>query len=105
MVETSQRVSIGNDVWIGFGCYIKAGVSIGSGAIIGAHSVVTHDIEPYTIVAGIPARLIRKRFSDDIISKLEKMQWWDWNDDQLKTFGADFSNPHDLIKHYEALKK
>lgn len=105
MFETSRRVSIGNDVWIGFGCYIKAGVTIGSGAIIGAHSVVTHDIEPYTIVAGTPARPIRKRFSDDIISKLEKMQWWDWNDDQLMTFGADFSNPHDLIRHYEALKK
>lgn len=105
VVETSKRVQIGNDVWIGYGCFIKAGIKIGSGAVIGANSVVTHDVEPYTIVAGTSARIIRKRFSDETISKLKKIKWWDWNEKLLESFGDDFTNPDKLIDRYESLNK
>lgn len=67
---------IGNDVWIGQGVFIKSGVKIGDGAVIGARSVVVKDIEPYTIVAGTPAKPIRKRFPDPVIEWLHKVQWW-----------------------------
>ena len=67
---------IGNDVWIGQNALILPGVQIGDGAIIGANSVVGSDVEPYTIVAGNPAKIIRKRFDDELIALMEKFQWW-----------------------------
>lgn len=75
---TKGNTEIGNDVWIGFDVTIMPGVKIGNGAIIGSKSVVTKDVEPYSIVGGNPAKLIRKRFSDEKIAELLKMQWWDW---------------------------
>lgn len=69
---------IGNDVWIGYNATIMPGVQIGDGAIIGSNATVTSDVEPYAIVGGNPARLIRKRFSDTEIEKLLKLSWWDW---------------------------
>ena len=77
-------ILIGNDVWIGFEAVILSGVTIGDGAIIGTRAVVTKDIPPYTIVGGIPAKPIRKRFSDDVVSRLLKLQWWDWPEDRIK---------------------
>jgi acetyltransferase-like isoleucine patch superfamily enzyme len=71
-------VVIGNDVWIGRESLILSAVTIGDGAVIGARSVVTKDVEPYSIVAGNPARFIRKRFDDKTIEKLLKIRWWDW---------------------------
>ncbi|MBQ6781202.1 MAG: CatB-related O-acetyltransferase [Treponema sp.] len=68
---------IGNDVWIGQNAVILPGVRIGDGVIVGANSVVGSNVEPYTIVAGNPARLIRKRFEDEMIALLEKFAWWD----------------------------
>lgn len=70
--------TIGNDVWIGMGAVIMPGVTIGDGAIIGAQSIVAKDIPPYTIAAGNPAKLIRQRFEDKIIKRLEKIKWWNW---------------------------
>lgn len=70
---------IGNDVWIGTEAVIMPGVKIGDGAIIGTRALVTKDVEPYTIVGGNPAQIIRKRFSEDEISKLLEIRWWDWN--------------------------
>lgn len=69
----------GNDVWIGMEALILPGVKIGDGAIIAARSVVSQDIEPYSIVGGNPARMIRKRFSEDVIKRLLKIRWWDWD--------------------------
>ena len=68
---------VGNDVWIGFEAVILAGVKIGDGAIIGARAVVTKDVPPYTIVGGVPAKTIRKRFSDEDIATLMELKWWD----------------------------
>jgi acetyltransferase-like isoleucine patch superfamily enzyme len=75
---------IGNDVWIGSRCLIKGGVTIGDGAIVGMGSVVTHDIPPYEIWAGNPARLIRKRFDEKTIEKLSEIQWWNWDDEKIQ---------------------
>ena len=67
---------IGSDVWVGFGASIIGGVRVGHGACIAAGAVVTHDVEPYTVVAGVPAKPIRKRFSDEIIAALLESKWW-----------------------------
>jgi len=75
-LQTRGDVTIGNDVWIGINAIILSGVTIGDGAVIGAGSVVTGDVEPYAIVSGNPARLIRKRFSDEEIEKLLEIRWW-----------------------------
>ncbi len=76
--DNKGDIVIGNDVWIGYEAVIMAGVTIGDGAIIGTRAVVTKDVPPYTIVGGVPARLIRKRFSDETILELLKIRWWDW---------------------------
>ena len=76
---------IGNDVWIGQNAVILPGVHIGDGAIIGANSVVGRNIEPYTVVAGNPARQIRKRFDDDFIELLEKFKWWDKSVEEINS--------------------
>lgn len=70
---------IGNDVWIGENAVIYPGIKIGDGAIIGAYSIVTKDVEPYAVVGGNPAKMIKKRLDNDIIYLLLKMKWWDWN--------------------------
>lgn len=75
-----QDIIIGNDVYIGIGAKILAGVTIGDGAVIGAYSVVTKNVEPYTVVGGNPAKFIKKRFPDNIIEELLKIKWWDYPD-------------------------
>lgn len=72
-----------NDVWIGYEAIIMAGVTIGDGAIIGARAVVTKDIPPYTIVGGVPAKPIKKRFSQENIDILLKIKWWDWSKERI----------------------
>lgn len=96
--EPSNTVTIGNDVWIGDGVCIISGVKIGDGAIIGAHSVVTHDVEPYSIVAGVPAKGIRKRFNEEIVDKLLELKWWEWSEEKLKVTGPFFRDPEILLK-------
>lgn len=77
-LKDKELCEIGNDVWIAAGTNILHKCKIGNGAIIGAGAVVTKDVEPYTIVAGVPARPMKKRFGDDIIAALEEIQWWNW---------------------------
>lgn len=81
--DNKGDIQIGNDVWIGYQATILAGVSIGDGAIIGTKAVVTKDIPPYTIVGGTPAKIIRKRFPDETISKLLHIRWWDWPKEKI----------------------
>lgn len=76
-------VVIGNDVWIGAEALIRSGVTIGDGAVIGARAVVTRDVEPYSIVAGNPARFVRLRFSPETVSALLAIQWWNWPDERI----------------------
>lgn len=73
-------VTIGNDVWIGRGAKILGGVSIGDGAVVAAWSVLTKSVPPYTIAAGVPARPVARRFSDDVVQSLLRIRWWDWED-------------------------
>ena len=77
------NIEIGNDVWIGYNATIMAGVKIGDGAIIATNSTVVSDVEPYTIVGGNPAREIKKRFSPEIIERLLKLQWWNWDIEKI----------------------
>ena len=77
-------IVIGNDVWIGYEAVILAGVHIGDGAIIGARAVVTKDVPPYTIVGGVPAKVIRPRFEPAAIARLQRLQWWNWSIEKIR---------------------
>ena len=85
-----HAVTIGHDVWLGHGVTILPGVRVGNGAVIGAGAVVSRDVEPYTIVAGVPAKPIRRRFSEDIAARLEALAWWDWSHARLRASLEDF---------------
>ena len=76
-------IVVGSDAWIGYEAVILSGVTIGDGAIIGARAVVTRDVPPYTIVGGVPARPIRKRFDDAVIARLQALRWWDWDAEKI----------------------
>jgi len=92
-----QIPRIGNDVWIGANAIICRGVNIGNGAIIAAGSIVRHDVEPYSIVGGVPAKYIKKRFPDELIDKLQNIKWWDYD---LSTFiGLDASDTQSFISN------
>lgn len=82
--DNKGDIIIGNDVWIGYEAVILSGVTIGDGAIIGTRAVVTKDVPPYTIVGGVPAKPIRKRFDDKTIAKLYELKWWDWPEERIK---------------------
>lgn len=97
----SIRTFIGNDVWIGENVLIKQGVRVGNGAIIGMGSIVTKDVGDYMIVAGSPAKLIKKRFDDILIQKLIEIQWWNFEDEKLHEYAQYFTNPNEFIKAIE----
>jgi len=81
--ENDGIIKIGNDVWIGARAIINPGVKVGDGAVIGSGSVVTHDVEPYSIVAGSPAKVINYRFNKEQITKLLKIAWWNWDERKI----------------------
>ncbi|MDC0738692.1 chloramphenicol acetyltransferase [Cognatishimia sp. SS12] len=86
----SRRASIGHDTWIGHNAMIKPEVTVGHGAIVAAGAIVTHDVAPYTIVAGTPARVLRLRQSPKIATRLLALAWWDWSHDRLRAALPDF---------------
>lgn len=88
---------IGNDVWIGENTLIKAGVRIGNGTVIGMGSVVTKSIGDYEIWAGNPAKFIKKRFGDDTIEELNKIEWWNLPDEKISEIACYFNSPSKLI--------
>lgn len=81
--DNKGDIVVGNDVWIGYEAVILAGVTIGDGAIIGTRALVTKDVPPYTVVGGVPARPIKKRFSDETVSELLEIKWWDWPKEKI----------------------
>ena len=76
----NARCTIGNDVWIGHNVTVLSGIAVGNGAVLAAGAVVTRDVAPFTIVAGVPARPVRRRFPDEIAERIERLAWWDWPD-------------------------
>lgn len=94
-----KKVVIGNDVWIGHNAIIMGGVTIGDGAVIGSGSVVTKDVAPYTIVAGVPAKFIKRRFSEKIAKELMEIRWWNWSHSEIKERMGDFTG--DIEKFIE----
>ncbi len=82
--DNKGDIVIGNDVWIGYEAIVLAGVHIGDGAIIGARAVVTKDVPPYTIVAGVPAKQIRKRYDPQTVDRLCQLKWWDWTHEEIR---------------------
>ncbi|MEZ5198290.1 MAG: CatB-related O-acetyltransferase [Bacteroidales bacterium] len=95
--NSTKPTIIGNDVWIGANAIVLAGVKIGDGAIVGANSLVTKDVEPYSIVVGTPAKHQRFRFDEKTIQELLKIQWWNWDDQKIKKNIALFENPKKVI--------
>ena len=97
--DNKGDIVIGNDVWIGYEAVILSGVTIGDGAVIGARALVTKDVPPYTIAGGVPAKPICRRFPEEQISALLKMQWWNWPEEKIKKYlsyiqsGQILSNP------------
>ncbi|NJL71859.1 MAG: chloramphenicol acetyltransferase [Candidatus Competibacteraceae bacterium] len=86
-----QTAVIGNDTWIGHGATIMPGVIVGDGSVIGAGAVVTKNVDPYTVVVGVPAKPIKKRFPDEIAEKLRRIAWWEWDYETVKNRLADFT--------------
>lgn len=81
--DNKGDIIIGNDVWIGYEAVILSGVTIGDGAIIGTRALVTKDVPPYTIVGGMPAKIIRKRFEEETINLLLEKKWWNWSREKI----------------------
>lgn len=98
----SGSVSIGNDVWCGRYAIVLNGVTVGDGAIIGAGAVVTKDVPPYAIVGGVPAKIIKYRFSEDIIRQLIDLKWWELAVEDLS--GVNFSSIHEAIAQIRKIK-
>lgn len=100
----SHNIHIGHDVWIGHGAVILPGRNIGTGAVIAAGAIVTKDVPAYTIVAGNPARIIRRRFPEDISERLAQLAWWDWDHETLRRALPDFRklSVEEFLAKYEA---
>ena len=103
-VPPNKKTIIGNDVWIAHGAIVKAGVKIGDGVVIGSGSVVTKDIPPYAIVAGVPAKIIRYRFSNEMINNLLESHWWELKDDELSCVAPYIKEPRIFLEKLHDLR-
>lgn len=103
-IDSHPTTTIGHDVWIGHGACIAAGVTVGTGAVIAQGAVVTKDVPPYAIVGGVPARIIRYRFEQDIIDLLLKSEWWTLSDAQLQEVGPVVKDPETFARKCLAMK-
>jgi acetyltransferase-like isoleucine patch superfamily enzyme len=93
---------IGDDVWIGYGATVIGGLTIGTGAIVGTGSLVRRDVAPYEVVAGNPARVVRKRFADDVCERLLRIGWWDWPDELVRANWRWFTLPAErFVEHFD----
>ena len=99
-----DRVIVGNDVWIGHAAILLPGITVGDGAVIAAGAVVSRDVAPYTIVGGVPARPIRKRFDDSVAESLRRIAWWDWPDQLIFERLGDFRSEaiEEFCRRYDA---
>lgn len=102
--KTHVTTHIGSDVWIGGDCLIKGGVTIGDGAVVGMGSVVTHDVGPYEIWAGNPAKMIRKRFDEKTIERLLSVRWWDWDEKKIREYAQLMNNVPAFLRKVEEEK-
>ena len=99
--DNGYDCEIGNDVWIGDNVLIKGGTRIGDGAVVAMGSVVVGDVEPYTVVGGVPARAIKKRFDEETIKRLMAVKWWDKPYDWVSSHAEGFDNPEVFVKLFE----
>lgn len=99
----TARGTIGNDVWIGHGAIVLAGLTIGNGAVIAAGAVVTKDVPPYAVVAGVPARVMRYRLAPPLAERMQRLAWWDWTHEQLGVASRDMRelSPEAFLEKYE----
>ncbi len=96
----SHPCVIGHDVWIGHAAVVLPGVRIGTGAVIGAAAVVTRDVEPYQVVVGVPARPVRRRFPEDVIHRILKSEWWNWDRQELEERWRDLFSVEGFLARY-----
>lgn len=99
-IAPSGDFHVGNDVWIGTNAVVLPGIRIGNGAVIGAGSVTTKDVPPFAIMKGVPARVDRYRFSEDIIQKLQKIEWWNWSEGEIRKNSKQFNHPNDFTREF-----
>ncbi|WP_391120346.1 CatB-related O-acetyltransferase [Psychrobacillus sp. L3] len=97
-ISSNEEIIIGNDVWIGANVVVLPGVTIGDGAVIGAGAIVTKDVPPYSIVVGVPAKVIKYRFNDQEINELLKIKWWNWELEKIKKNAEFFKKPLEFLK-------
>jgi hypothetical protein len=95
--RAAQVACIGHDTWLGHGVTVLPGVTVGDGAVVGAGAVVTKDVEPYTVVGGVPARVLKRRFPEPTAQRLAALAWWDWDHETLKERLGDFTGSVDAF--------
>jgi phosphonate metabolism protein (transferase hexapeptide repeat family) len=98
--RADNPVEVGHDVWIGHGAIVLPGVTIGNGAVVGSGAVVTGDVDPYTVVAGVPAERIGRRFSAEVAARVEATEWWHWDHDTLRDRLESFRHLDQFLSRY-----